>query len=142
MAGETALAGDGDVIAELSGTRDANLRDEQTMFADFHVVPDLDQVIDLGPLTYHGLAECGAVDRSSGANLHIVFDPDDPDLRDLVMFASVRGKAVAIRTNHDAGMNDAAVADARAIVNDDVRINDAVVANHRDDLDGDLLETR
>src|SRR4051812_30694763 len=129
MAGETALAGDGDVIAKLSRAGDADLRHEEAMLPDFHVVPNLDQIIDLGPLAYHGFTERGAINRGPGADLDVVSDPHNANLRDLVMFAAVSRKTVTVRTNHDAGMNDAAVADARAIVNDDVGINDALIAN-------------
>src|SRR4051812_13969689 len=61
VAGKSTLAGNGDVIAELGRTGDADLRDEQAMFPDLHVVADLDQVIDLGPLAYHGFSESRAV---------------------------------------------------------------------------------
>ena len=56
MARKPALARDGNMIAQLGRTGDTDLRDKQAMLTDFHVVPDLDQVIDLGPLAYHGLA--------------------------------------------------------------------------------------
>ena len=102
MAGKAALAGDRDIIAELGGTGDAHLRNKQAMFPDLHVVPDLDQVIDLGPLADHGLAERCPINRSSGSNLDVVLDPDDADLRDLVMLALVSGEAVTIRADDDA----------------------------------------
>src|SRR5205807_5543977 len=142
MAGEAALAGDGDVIAKLGRASDANLGDEQAMFADLHVVPDLDQIIDLGPLTNHSFAERGAVDCGASADLDVIFDSDNADLRDLVMLAAVRGKTIAIGPDHDTAMDNAAVADAGAVIDDDVGINDAVLANHRAGFDGDILENR
>src|SRR5881227_1234630 len=109
MAGEPALARHGDVIAKLSRTSDADLRDEKAMLPDLHVVPDLDQIIDLGPLAYHGLAERSPIDRRAGPDLNIVFYPDNPDLRDLVMFTLVRREPVAVRADDDAAVNDAPV---------------------------------
>src|SRR5947207_1906611 len=99
------------------------------MFPDLHVVPDLDQVIDLGPLAYHGFAERGAVDRRSGADLDVVLDPDNADLRDLVVLTLVRSKAIAVRANDDATVNDATITNPGAVVDDGVRIDDAVVAD-------------
>src|SRR5437868_989764 len=142
MAGEAALARDRDVIAKLGGTGNPDLGDEQAMFADLHVVPDLDQVIDLGPLAYHGFAEGGAVDCGASADLDVIFDPDNADLRDFVMLAAVRGKTIAIGSDHDTAVDNAAVANASAVIDDHVGINDAVVANHRAGFDGDILENR
>src|SRR5204863_3744499 len=130
MAGETTLAGNRHVIAQLGRAGNADLRDEQAMFADLHVVSDLDEIIDLGPLAYHGLAERRAIDGGTGADLDIVLDPHDSDLGDLVMFATVRRKTVTVGTDDDTGMDDAPAADASAVVNDDVWIDDAVVADH------------
>ncbi len=142
MSGETALAGDGNEISQLSGTGNADLRNEQTMLPDLHVVADLDQVIDLGPLPDHGLAESGAIDRRSGADFHIVLDPDNADLRDLMVLPLVKREPVAIGADDHAGMDDATTADARAVVDADVRIDDAIVADNRAGLDRDALENR
>src|SRR5207302_10182254 len=90
----------------------------------------------------HRFAEGGAVDCGASADLDIVFDSDNADLRDLVMFAAVRSKAVTVGANDDPAMDNAAVADASAVIDDDVGINDAVVANHRAGFDRDILENR
>ena len=142
MAGESALSRDENVIAQLGGAGDADLRDEQAMLPDLHVVPDLDQIVDLGPLAYHGFAQGRPIDRGPGADLDVVLDPDDADLRDLVMLALVHGKAVAIGADDDARVNDAAPANARAIVNDDIGINDRIVAERGAGFDRDPLENR
>src|ERR1041385_5841996 len=110
------------------------------MFADFHVVPDLNEIIDLGPLAYHGLPQRSAIDRGSRADFDVVFDPDNPDLRNLVMLALMGREAVTIGTNDDTTVNDAAVADAGAVVNSDIGINDAVVADDGAGFDRDALE--
>ena len=142
MAGKTTLAGDRDVIAKLGGAGDPDLRNEQAMFTDLHVVPDLDEIIDLCPLAYYGFTESGTIDRSSRADLDVVFDPNNSDLRDLVMFAVVSREAVTVGADDNAAMNDAAVANPRVVVDDDIRINDAIVADRRAGFDGDALENR
>ena len=66
------------------------------MLPDFHVVPDLDEIIDLGPLAYHGFAQGRAVNGRAGADLHVVLDSDNPDLRNLVVSSVVQGEAVTV----------------------------------------------
>src|SRR5207247_2257406 len=118
MARKPALARDGNMIAQLGRTGDTDLRDKQAMLTDFHVVPDLDQVVDFGPLAYYRLAQGRAIDRRPGPDLNVILDPDDSDLRDLVMLAIVHGEAVPIGADDDTGVNDAPATDARAIGND------------------------
>ncbi len=132
--------GDENVIAQFGGTSDAHLRDEQAMLPDFHVVSDHHQVVDLGPLAYHGFAQGRPIDRRPGPDLDVVLDPDDADLRNLVMLALVHGETVAIGADDDARVDDAAAANARAIVNDDVGIDDRIVPERRAGFDRDTLE--
>ena len=127
VAGKSALSGDENVVAQLRGTSDADLRDEQTMLPDFHVVPDHHQVVDFGPLADHGFAQGRAIDRAAGSDLHVIFDPDDADLRYLVMLALVHGETVAVGADDDARVDDAPATNAGAIVNDYVGINDGAV---------------
>src|SRR2546423_691060 len=112
------------------------------MLSDLHVVTDLDEVIDLCSLADDGFAEGSPIDRCSRANFDVVFDLDNPDLRDLVMSAGVSREAVTVGTDDDAAVNDAAVPDATAIVDHDIRINDAVIADDRTRFDRDVLENR
>ena len=112
------------------------------MLADFHVVTDLDQIVDFRPLAYHRLAQGRAIDRRPGSNFNVIFDPDDTDLRDLVMLAIVHGKAVPIGADDDARVDDAPAANARAVVNDYVGIDDRIVSQRGSSFDRDILENR
>src|ERR1700737_3098392 len=60
------------------------------MAADFHVVRDLDQVVDLGPLADHGVADRAPVDGRIGADLDPILDDDAPDLRHLAVPSGTR----------------------------------------------------
>ena len=80
-------------------------------FPTFTLWRDLHQVVDLRPVADRRLAERGAVDRASGADLDVVADAHDADLRDLVMPSALRGEAVAVRADDDAAVDDAALAD-------------------------------
>src|SRR5205085_119667 len=96
MSREARLSGDGDVIAELRRSRDADLRHEEAVLPDAHVVADLHEVVDLRSFADDGFAEGGAIDGGAGADLDVVLDPHDSDLRNLVMTAAVRRETVAV----------------------------------------------
>jgi hypothetical protein len=140
VAGEAALARDGNVIAQLCGAGDADLGDEQAVLPDLHVVADLHKIINLGPLAYHRFAQGGAIDRGAGADFNVIFNSDNSNLRNLVVLALVQGEPVAVRTDHDASMNDAAAPNTRPIINHNIRINDAVIANSRTGFNRDRLK--
>src|SRR2546423_14678445 len=99
------------------------------MFADLHVVPDLDKIIDLGPLAYHGFAERGTIDRGASADLDVIFDSDNADLRDFVVLAAVRSKAVTIGADYDAAMDVAACAVTCVASNYTVRVTNEAYYN-------------
>src|SRR5947209_7959604 len=138
MTGDARLSGHDDVVSELGRAGDAGLRYQQAMLAEAYVVADLHEVVDLRPLADHRLAEGRAVDRRAGTDLDVVFDPHDADLGDLVMTAAVRCEAVAVGADHGTAVDDAAVADLRAVVDRDLRIDDAVAADRGAGLDRDV----
>src|SRR5450631_4876053 len=100
-------------ILERRASGDTGLRRHDAMPTDSDIVADLDQVVDLGALADHGIANGAAVDRCAGADLNIILDDDAPDLWHLeVPFAS-HHEAEAILTDLTARMNDDPVADQR-----------------------------
>src|SRR5258706_10004482 len=129
MPGEARLPGHDDVIAEDRGAGDADLGDEQAVFADADVVSDLDEVVDLGPFTDDRFAERGTVDGRAGPDLDVVVEADDADLRDLVMPAGVRGETIAVGAEDRSAVDDAAPADLRAVVDRRVRVDGGAVAD-------------
>ena len=52
---------------------------------DLHIVADLHQIIDLGALADHRVAQRAAVDRGAGADLDIVLNDDPAQLRNFDM---------------------------------------------------------
>ena len=58
-----------------------HLRHDDAMAPDRHVVADLDQIVDLGALADHGVADRAAVDGGAGADLDVVLDDDPADLQ-------------------------------------------------------------
>ena len=90
-------------------------------FADFHVVRDLDQVVNLRALADDRRAERAAVNRHVRADFHVVANDDVADLRHLAVNAAVQHVTETVRADHRAGVNADAPADFRARINRDVR---------------------
>ena len=112
------------------------------MPADTDIVAYLHQVVDLGALADHGIADRTAVDGSTGADFHIVLDDDAADLRDFKTASAAHHEAKAILADLAAAMNDDPIADQgvadrgagadRAVAADpDLGTDHAVGAYHR-----------
>src|SRR5688572_6274338 len=89
MTRETDLAGEGHVLANFCTTGNANLRDDNGVFANDDVVADLDQVIDLRTFTDNRAAKRTTIDRHVRANLDIVMNDHVADLRHFAVDAFV-----------------------------------------------------
>ena len=61
-----------------------------------HVVADLDEIVDLGALADHGVADGAAVDGRVGADLDIILDDDPADLRHLAWPSAPMHEAEAV----------------------------------------------
>ena len=117
-------------IAHAGGAGDAHLGHQDHVLADVAVVPDLDQVVDLGAAPHHRVAEGGAVDGGIGPDLHVVLDAEPADLRDLAVHASVEGVAEAVGAEHRAGVDDHPVADLDPLAHDDPGMEPDVLSEH------------
>ena len=89
----------------------SDLRDQDAMAANRHVVPDLHQVIDLGTLADHGVADGAAVDHGPCADLDIVLNDDAAELRHFLMAPRTHHIAEAVLPDVAARVNDHPVAD-------------------------------
>ena len=95
-------------------------------------VGDLDEVVDLGAGADARLADGRPIDRRVRADLHVVFDDDAADLRDLLVGAvAAMREAEAVAADDGAVLQDDAVADTNTLADRDVGVDDAVVANLR-----------
>ena len=72
--------------------RDPNLRDDNGMFPNDHVVRDLDQVIDFHAFLNPGASKARPIDRRIRADLDIVIDLHDTDLRNFLMSTGLISK--------------------------------------------------
>ena len=96
-----------------------------------HVVSDLHQVVDLDPFLDPGASKACPIDRRVGADLHIVIDLDDADLRHFLVSARGHFKTEAVRADHGATVNNDAFADPGAFTNRDVGIDQGPRADRR-----------
>ena len=71
---------------------------------------DLDQVVDLGALADHGVADGPAIDRRPGADLHLVLHDDAAHLRHLAVAIWPHHKAESVLPDTATRMDDHAVA--------------------------------
>src|SRR3984957_900962 len=87
MIGQAHLPAHHDKISHLRAAGNAGLPSDEAVTPDAHVVRDLHQIVDLGPLPNDGVAGRAAVDRGVGADFHVVLNNDAPGLRDFLMSA-------------------------------------------------------
>src|SRR5580692_9713511 len=83
------------------------------MAANHNVVADLHQIVDLRPLSDHGVTVRAAVNRHARADLDVVLDDNAPNLRHFEMAPGPKRKSKAILSDMRPGMNNYPVADQR-----------------------------
>src|SRR4030095_5039208 len=81
------------------------------MTPNLHVMSNLHQVIDLGPLPDPSPAKPGAIDRRICPNFHIVIHLYDAGLGNLNLSPAMKLKPEAVAAQNHAAMNDDAVPD-------------------------------
>src|SRR5664280_2018013 len=138
MAGDADLSGEDDILADVAGTGETDLRTEQAVFADTGSVADLDEVVDLGVGVDVGFANRGAIDGGVGLDLDVVVENGSAGLHDLVPAFAIAGKAVAVGTDHDAVLQDDVVADVAVFADDGVGVRQKVVADSDAFVDHDV----
>src|SRR5258706_8042571 len=84
-------------IADSRRSRDSNLRHDQTKSTDFHVMSDLNEVVDLGSVTDDGVVDASAIDRRVRADLDVVSNNAAADVRNLRVFIAARHVAKSVR---------------------------------------------
>ena len=88
---------------------------------------NLHEVVDLGAGLDPRLADRRTIHRRVRAELHVVLDDDDGDLRNLFVGAvATTDEAVAVAADDDAVLKDDAIADRDALADGDIGMDDAV----------------
>ena len=131
MAGDADLPAHHNVISHLGAAGDADLRAQQAVLADFHIVRDVDEVVDFRALADGRRAEGATVNRNVRADLYVVADDDMSNLRNFAVDAAVLNVAVAVRTDDRIGVDADVIPDLPARIDSDVRKQIHVVAEPR-----------
>jgi hypothetical protein len=77
IVGEADLTSEDNAIADFRAASYADLPRYQTTFADYHVVGNMNEVINFCACTYSGFAEFGPVDAAIGAYFDEILDNND-----------------------------------------------------------------
>src|SRR4029077_3862193 len=117
-----------DIVPDCAASRNAGMRGEHAVPPDLDVVRDLDEVVDLGPLPDHGIADRTAVDRAIRADLDAILDDHAPDLRNLAVARRAREIAEAVLPDAGTGVDNHPVPDER-MHDGRARADDAITAN-------------
>ena len=99
------------------------------MLTDFNVVGNLNQVVHRGAATDSSLTEGSTINADVRAELHFVFQHDDPDLRHLVVGAVDGRITESIGSDYGSGVDDAADADSALLRDHNPWMEDAVCAD-------------
>src|SRR6266850_459999 len=103
-----------DAAPQLRAARHADLGHEDRVLTHLDVVPDLDEIVDLGAAADDRVAEGRAVDRAVGADLHVVLHDHPARLGDLAVARAVEGEAEAVGADDGAGVHEHAAPQAHA----------------------------
>src|SRR5262249_7835762 len=128
MIGDADLAGDDHVVAGCGGAADADLADEDVMFAEVTVVPDLHEVVELGPLADTRCLKSAAVDGGASTDLDIIAQDDVAHLGHLDVPSVVQAITEAIGAEDRVAVDDDAVAENAAVVEDRIRVDNDIIA--------------
>jgi hypothetical protein len=124
------------VILELGAARNARKADQHATPAQCHVVPDLDQIINLRPGADHRVRPGPTVDGAIGPDLDAVFDDDPAELGHIEIAFRVQREPEPSIADANTRMNLTTTAD-HAIVQGHVRTDlggrahDHAIADHR-----------
>ncbi len=124
------LARQNHALADFRGAGEADLRAEQSIFADLRSVSDLHEIVDLDSAADAGFAYAGAVDAGVRLHFDVVFDDDRGGLGNLVpVSVGSLGEAEAVGADHDAVLQQDIVADAAVLAHHGVGVGKEIVAD-------------
>src|SRR5688572_7086469 len=131
MTDNTSLSSNHNVFANFGRTTDAGLGGDHCIMPYFHVMSNLDQVIQLRTGTNQCRTHRCAVNSGIGTDFDIVFNNDIADLWHFFEAPIwLRSKAETIAAYHCTCMDNYIPADQAIMVNSHSGVNDGVLTNH------------
>jgi len=94
---------------------------------DLYVVRDLDEIINLGALTNHSAPETSPVDARVRADLNIVLQNNNADLRHLLLPPIDKFKTKSIRSNYRIRLKNNSLAQHAALANRSIHMDHTVL---------------
>jgi hypothetical protein len=126
---KTNLSADHRVVFDHDAAADPRLRRNHDAFADVAVVTDVNHVVELRTASDARATQCGAIDASVRAELNILFDHDRADLRKFLVAVIVANISKAIGSEANARVQNYAIADRDAVIQNNIRMQHAFVAD-------------
>src|SRR5690606_40960310 len=112
MAHDAHLSTDQAVLADLGGAGNPGLGRNGRMLPDFHIVGDLDLVVQFHPFPEDGGAQGGPVDGGPCPDIHVILQDHVSGLWDLaVLPIGVWGEPKAVGADYDPAVEHTMVAD-------------------------------
>src|SRR5690606_32354982 len=105
------LPGQGDPVFQPGAPRDPGHGDDEAVLAYLHVVPYLDQVVDLGAPADPGGPADAPVDGGVSPDLHVVLDHYGPDVRHFPVLAAHRDVPEPVAADDRPRVDDHPLAD-------------------------------
>ncbi len=107
-------------------TGDANLTGHDAPGSNTDIMTNLDLIIQLHASLDNRIPQRAAIDAGVGSNLNIILQHHTTGLRNLQMLTTCPCITEAIRADDGPSLQDHAVSQLRAILNDDIGVNDAI----------------
>ncbi len=102
---------------------------DNSVFADFHVVRDLDEIIQFRAAPHNRGFQRTAVDAGVRSDFDIVFDDHAANLRELDVAVPILHKAESIGSDHSARVDDHIVSDFHVGIDRDTRMQHTPVTD-------------
>src|SRR5215469_4703876 len=126
---KTRLAANHYVFAHSARARESHLGCGNRVRADLAVVPNVNQIVEFHAFKNARVVQRAAVNRGVRANLDVVANLHNPDLRKFPMLSFSESVAEPVRANHRARMNLHAMADSSVVIESHPGMHAAVVSN-------------
>src|SRR5437762_3460367 len=97
MTADAGLPRENAAVADAGRPGDSNLRHDQTKAADFHIVSDLNEIVDLRSTADNGVIDASSIDRRVRADLDVISNNAAADVRNLRVLVSARHIAKSVR---------------------------------------------
>ncbi len=127
------------LITDVSAPRDPHPCHDQAALPNSHVVPDLNQVVDLGAAAHHCVINTPAVDAGVRADFHVIFENAAAHVRDSDMASVAREVPESISSDHGSRLQHYPIAQLRPGIAHRTGSKNRVVSYHNPVSQRDMI---